>query len=381
MLISLPYVLLVFALGVLAYFHHYLDGDKELQQRLTGGAVALFLVFFGFRGFILSDWIVYYQYFYDCQWNEVFSYELAESKGFEPGFAILTMMCKTLFPDFHFYTFLLCAINTALLLRFFRNRTDNIPLSIMLYVVFEGLVISTNLMRNSIAIFLFLNAIDYLIDRKPLQYFSLCLLACTFHLSAFVYLPLYFFFHRNFSKWFFLVVFVVCNVIYLSHFSLFEIVASLIGLDESMTLKVRTYTELYSESSRISIGYLEKLMTGTLIFLYYDELKDFRKGNVVFINAVLAYLAFFFVLGEFEMLARRVSMLFVFGYWIIWSDLIRTFSFSNNRKLFGAFVFLYCLLRINGLTQLPDFEYDNVLTGIKSYNERYYLHNKTYDGP
>lgn len=379
-MISLPYILLVFCLGLLAYAYYYGE-EARTKQQIRYTAIGIFVVFFGFRGFILSDWIIYYQFFKECEWRDIYDYNFITSKGFEPGFTILTLFCKSIVDNFHFYTFILCIINTILLVRFFDKYSNNIPLALMLYVVFEGLGISTNLMRNSIAIFIFLNALEFINDRKPIPYFLLCILATTFHISSIIFFPLYFILHRSASKWGFLAIFLLSNIVFLSHFSFIEIVFGLLGIDDSVSMKVRAYTEIYDKSAQISIGYIERLMTGILVFLYYDELKKKREGNIIFINLILAYISTYLFLSEFEILAKRICTLFACGYWIIWADLINTFAITNNRRLFASFVFLYCIIRINNLTQLPDFEYDNLLTGIKSYNERLYIHNKTFDGP
>ena len=67
----------------------------------------------------------------------------------------------------------------------------------ILYLCFGGIIMSTNLMRNTIAIMIFINAIKYIDERKPIQFFLLCILAITFHLSALMYLPTYFFLHKE----------------------------------------------------------------------------------------------------------------------------------------------------------------------------------------
>ena len=60
--------------------------------------------------------------------------------------------------------------------------------------------------------------------------------------------------------------------------------------------------------------------------------------------------------------------------------MLKCFYYQNNRRLYAAFLGLYCVFRIAGSCYLPDFEYDNLLMGrIKSYNERLYIHNKTFE--
>jgi len=378
---TIPYVLLTLFFGGMAYALHITpEEDEDRKRYILVATVFVFLWFFGLRGYILSDWISYYPYFYYVEWSDVFG--LTQGKdGYEPGFAILTMLCKSIFNSYLFYSFVLSCINTWLLVRFMRRYTDNVPLTLMLYVVFEGIIISTNLMRNSIAIFIFLNAIPYLEQRKIVQYMSLTILAATFHVSALLYIPFYFVFHLRLNRWIYLAIFIVANIAFLKHISIVLTLAEFLGLDESMAEKVRVYTEVHDTGTKISIGYLERLMTGGLIVLYYNRLKEIRPSSAVFINATLAYLCFFFFFSEFAVVARRICTLFAFGYWVVWADLIKVFYFRNNRLLFCAFITLYAVMRQIGNCHYPDYDYDNVITGMKSYNERIYIHYKTFEEP
>ena len=99
------------------------------------------------------------------------------------------------------------------------------------------------------------------------------------------------------------------------------------------------------------------------------------------VNGLMAYFVMYFFLSEFSVMSKRFATLFAYGYWIIWIDLIQCFAIRNNRRLFKAFVFLYCILRMMGSANLPDFKYDNLLFGIKPYQERLYIHNKTFKEP
>lgn len=377
MMNALPYILLIFLLGVAAFLYDN-TADGTRKKNIVIVSVAVFFIFFGFRGFILSDWINYYPFFYSSSFYDIEDYQFGAPDSWEPGFTLLNLLCKAIFDDYFFFQFVCCLLDTALLLNFFRKRVSNIPFALMLYIVFEGLVLSTNLMRNSIAIFLFLNALPYLEKRQPLQYFGICLLAATFHTTALLFLPLYFLFKVPINKWVFLGIFVACNIVYICHVSIFLNLATMLGLDEQFAGRIKIYTDYFSKASTFSIGYLERLFTGALVFLYFDKLKEVRKENVVFINALILYFIVFFCFSEFQVLSRRFSYLFVFSYWILWIDLVKCFAIENNKKLFVGFVFVYCLLRIGGSTYLPDFKYENILFGSSSYQERLYMHNKTF---
>ncbi|MBR1448438.1 MAG: EpsG family protein [Prevotella sp.] len=348
--------------------------DTVYKNRATIVSVVVFYIFFAFRGYIFSDWTNYYPFFYECSIQDITNYKFGDV---EPGFTLLNLLCRSIFEDFHFFVFICTTINLFLLIRFLRNRVSNIPLALMLFFCFEGVMIMTNLMRNSISILLFLNAITYLVKRQPVQYYALCLLALLFHYSAFLYFFVYLFFHIRFSKWIYLAIFVGCNVIFIIHFSVFQLIISAIGFDTSVIEKLDIYTAEASKNTIFSIGYLERLATGLLIFCYYEKLQNMREENAVYINAILFYFAFFFLFSEFDIFSKRLALLFVFGYWILWYDLIKCFSIESNRFLFQLFIGCYCILKIAGINY-PDAEYDNVLWGIKSYEERLYLYNKNF---
>lgn len=374
---ALPYILLCTFLGAMAVWHYNTD-QPDTRNKISITCVLAFLIFFGFRGYVFDDWQTYYNVFRTAEWDRL---TLLPGKEWqtEVGFSVLLMLCKSVFNNFQFFVFVCALINTCLLVRFFSRRISNIPLGIMLYISMGGLVMSTNLMRNSIAILLFINALEYLEQRRPIPYFVICAVAFSFHLSAIFYIPLYFFLHRNVNKWIFLTIFIIGNAILLFHVSVLEPIINLIGggLDANMLNKAQDYANMEANGGfGISVGYLERLFTGILVFIYIDELKEKRAENVVFINSIMLYFLMIFMFSEFEELSKRMSNLFIFSYWIIWYDLIKTFNVKNNRRLFIIFIYIYCVLKIAGTARYVSADYDNVLTGAKSYQERLYIYNR-----
>lgn len=377
---SIPYTLLIVFLGTLALLIHQRRDDESLCRKLTLAGVATYFVFFAFRGFIFTDWLTYYVEFEQASLDLLVHYTPGESR--EPLFLILMLLTKAVFNDFHFFVFICTAINTWLLIAFFRRYSDNIFLCLMLYLVFEGFDISINLMRNSIAIFLFLNAIQYLESRKPLPYFGLCLAAIGFHFSAFVYLPLYFFFHIRMNRWVYLAILIVCNAVFVLHIPIFMKLISMVGIGGAfLENKIDAYAEL-SNRLGFGMGFIERFITGMLVFLYFDKLNAMRPTSKIFINALATYFVCSFMFSEFTEISKRLAMLFVFSYWIIWGDLIRCFAIPNNRRLFVAYLSIYCLLKTTVTITQPVNQYENLLFGkTKSYQERKYIFDRTFEEP
>lgn len=379
MIYTIPYVLLIVFYGVLALVYQQTTKDS-VKNNTIYLSLFTFIIFFGCRGFVCDDWQSYYPAFQKCSIEyvnyNVFKYNIKWS--FEPGFTLLMLLCKNIVNDFNFFVFICTCINTTLLYTFFKQRIPNCPLGFLLFISFGGFIMSTNLMRNSIAILIFINALKYLENRQFIPYFILCLLAVTFHISSICYIPMYFILHIRTNKWAYLAIFIVANIIFVLHIPIFLKIANLF-LGETggfLEMKVQSYTEGLNETKTLSIGYFERVMTGILIFCYYSKLQKIRKGNIIFINSFLLYILFAFLLSDFSEISLRMSNLFIFSYWIIWTDLIKCFYIKNNKYLYLAFISIYCVLKMIGTTNMITSQYDNIIFGAKSYEERLYIHNR-----
>lgn len=380
MIYAIPYIVLIIILGFMAILLYQRHEDEELCHKLIICGIAIYFIFFAFRGFINTDWLSYYYEFDKCSWDLLTNYEIGKSR--EPGFLIFMLICKTLVPSYQFFVFAQATLCTFLLYSFFRRYSSNILLSFVLMLVFEGFTINVNLMRNSISIYTFLNALPFLYSRKPTQYFAMCLLALSFHFSAIVYFPLYFILHRRLNKWVYLTIFVACIAVFILHIPILLKLLQLTGIGGAFVdMKVDAYTTM-STARGFGMGFIERLITGFLVFCYYEKLCDIRPENKMFINSLVAFFIANFMFSEFAETSKRFYILFIFAYWILWCDLIKCFYYSNNRYLFCTFIALYCLFKTATTLNSPIHEYDNLLFGgIKSYQERRYIFEKTFEEP
>lgn len=371
MIYAIPYILLVIFYGVLAICYHQAD-DERRRFHIKIGCIAMFIFFFGFRGFIFYDWTNYYQHFRALpDFATLFTMKKWE---WETGFTLLAVGCKTIIPDFQFFVFVCCVINTFLITRFFTRYTNNLPLAFVMFLSFNGIVLSTDLMRNSLSILLFINSIEYLQKRKPIPFFAINLLGFMFHSTALVFMTMYFFLHRKYNKWILLAIFVIANAIYLMHIPLLK---TMIGIIADMIMPstkywLDQYTKMDTSTGfGLSIGYLERLITFFLMFCYIDKLRNRRPEANIFINSVFLYLILFLMLSEFRTVSTRVSGLFCYGYWIVWIDFIKCFTLRNNRLLFLTFMAIYCVLKTYTGCNYALADYENTIFGANSFSERY----------
>lgn len=372
MINALPYILLVIFYGGFASYYAVVE-DNTKKTHINLICVVAFVLFFGFRGLIFYDWSNYYPEFNSLTNLSTLLNTNILKWQWEPGFMLLILACKTLTNSFQFSVFICCLLNTILLVRFLIRYTNNLPLGIMIFLSMNGITISTDLMRNSIAILIFLNAIPFLENRKLIPYMLLCLLASTFHISALAYIPLYFILHRKINKKVLLILFITANIIYLLQIPIFRNSIHLISgyLMPKTQLWIDTYMAMdSSKGSILSIGYIERLITGILLFCYIDKLRTIRPKNDIFINSLFLFLIIFLSFSEFRTISMRSSLIFSYGYWIIWIDLIKCFHYRKNRYLFITFLAVYSIFKTIGNCHSDIAQYYNVLFEQKSYNER-----------
>lgn len=369
---SFPYVILFILLGVCAFLYNN-DADEDRKNILTFVASLAFFFFFGFRGYVYTDWVGYTDLFRNVEWSDLFEFDITDEDLREPGFTLFCLIIKTLTGNYIFLNVASTAVYLLLLIRFCRQfGVQNIPFVLMLFLAMDGAVIALNLMRNSISIAIWLNALVYIRDKKPLPYFALCLLALTFHLSSIVFFPLYFVLNIKTNRWVFLGACLFFFLFFLTKQSVILNVVQLLGLEGALGGKAEAYTEVFVVPRVLNpSGAFEKLALIALVFIYYDEIAErFNGGGHIILNILLLYFFGYYFFGEFKTLSDRMSTLFVFAHWIVWIELFNLLIIEGNKRLLTGFLFTYCLYMTAMNLNEPIMEYDNVLLGAKSEAQR-----------
>ena len=178
---SLPYIFVLLVFAILSTIYAQRQENKEdalLCSCVTTGSIIVFFVFFSFRGYVYSDWLSYSESFKNAAWEDVFNITNEKSTAVihEPGFTALMCFCSLFSREYSFLVFVVTTIDTILFIRFLKRwHVDNIPFALMLFFTFEGVGLMFNALRNQLAIFIFMNALEYVEQKKPLKYFSICL--------------------------------------------------------------------------------------------------------------------------------------------------------------------------------------------------------------
>lgn len=386
---SIPYVVCMLAFLGLCFWEFRLLKNEQDVQIVRISTICLYLIFFGLRGFVLTDWYQYYAIFENLPtiWDGGLAgikddlvlemYETDENlgvSGMEPLFMYLTIALKSIVPNYFVWVFINTAFDLLILDGFIRRYSSYYSFSILLFFVFGGLIIQINLMRNIKALLLFLVSIRFIEERRFIPFLLLNLLGLGFHTTALFFFPLYFVLYREISvRWMWIILIIGLSLV------LFQVqyikpillkLADMIGGRLSVQIKIYFALDFYSQAYGLSLGFLERAFTYVVIIINYDKLIKQNRSNVIFINVFTIYFIVNSFFTEMFIIVDRVSMLFIFAYWILYAELILLVKDKVLKWFWFSLVIFYGALKLIVMNSNIFSKYDNLLFGIESYEER-----------
>ena len=201
-----PYLFLTFCIFFCCF---YIPNTYAIKKSVTAEATFIFLaayilLFFGLRGYVFTDWLNYYWHYAEVptDWHGFVAFVQNPIHSSEIGYYVFQFLCKQISPNFFFLQFVSFFVDFIILWAFYKElKPKNFLLCIICMITFKGLEIEINLFRNSKAICLFMYSLKYIYKEKSLKKYMICnLIGCLFHLSALLYLPLYFVLDKRVNK-------------------------------------------------------------------------------------------------------------------------------------------------------------------------------------
>ncbi|MCD1116498.1 EpsG family protein [Chryseobacterium turcicum] len=390
---SMPYVFLFFIFFLLFLWENKVKKSEGSITMIRYLCMLVFFVFFGFRGYVDTDFMVYYPVYETAP-------TLSDTKGvlnffsdmnedfllkIEPGFKLLVILVKSIFNDFFSLQIVSCLIDVLFLNYFFKKYSPQYVLGFIMFLIFSGLIIEINLLRNSKAMFLFIYSLQFIKDRNPIKYFIYNGIGLLFHSSAIFYFPLYFFLHKKFSPQLVWGAFILGNVLYLGQVKfitpMIVAIGSFFGGVYSLMAEGYSQNSLYSTGYGITMGYLEKFFTFILFYYSYNKIGELIKDEKIlniFFNLFFIFTVTYLFLSEYSILIDRMTTLFVMSYWIlypyIYVVLERVFKlvFTSILFLFGVYKMIYA-------NNIIIRKYENILWSKPTVTRAYYIINKHLD--
>lgn len=293
----------------------------------------LFLILNGILLVLISS--LRYDIGYDYRFYKTMFYEISKTPVLnykkELGFIILNKIIFLLGGNYTTFLFIVNSFMTFVVMRFIYKYSDNICISVFLYVTLQMFAHSMNLLRQSIAAVFFLIAFKYLIERKFLNYFLIIFAGSLFHISILILIPFYYLLAIDIKPKNIIFMFTVVLFIYISFDNIFYIVSKYI-------LKNYNHytTSIYWQPNSIKYLIFPTLyIISSLIFKKYSNQNDLK--TTILINSAF----YFFCISLFitkHFIIERFSIYFCFTSIILIPEII-----NKNRILTLAIIFI-CIM-------------------------------------
>lgn len=362
----LPYFFIAFILCVLYVMEQRAIRAKDTPTPFRVISLLIMIVFMGLRGFIFSDFIIYYADYTHYPTLQELSPVFMAKERYEEGFIVYMCLFRTLGIDYFTWVFISTLIDIIVLYMTFKRYCRSAILPFVFFMAFNGLIMEFNLMRNMKALDLFLISLPYLEKKKILPYILLNLAGSLFHTSALLYIPCYFLLTRKIPKWVLWTGVVVVNVIYIFNVPIFG------NIMNHPMFKNSTFGETYMhyleddrEEIKFTVHYFERIISIIIFILLYKRMSMQQKSNLIFLNALWIYYVSFTLCYEYVVLSERIPFLFVFGYWVLYPNLLGLkYKF---RKYVNIGIWLLLTLKMYSSFNQKAAIYSNIIFGIPNY--------------
>lgn len=194
------FILIIVLLTILAIKYEITEKESIIDK------IIIFIIIFlcAFKYQMGRDWYMY-QDFYENVIPKVTIYNILEISTFskyrfEIGYSLLNLISYKLGFSYEAFQGIIMSILIYRIFSFLKKQSENQYLSfIFLFMTVFFTYFFDPIIRQLIAITIFLNSIKYMEEKKTIKFFLYIILAAQFHKSAYILLPFYFISYFNFN--------------------------------------------------------------------------------------------------------------------------------------------------------------------------------------
>ncbi len=315
------YYLIVFLILSFLSFFELIVVNKKIELLLS--ILAFGCIFFtsAFKYETGVDWVAYTATFKDLTpVNHIFSRNSNVFNDLNFGYNLFSSVVKYFTGNIQVLFFLMASLSGIFIIKGLNIYNVNIPIAILLYYSMVFFVLDMSGVRQCLAVAIFFYSIKFVKNHQFLPYFFYILVATSFHWSAALLLPFYFFGNRKVSNKICIVYFLVsiCILVFKINW-VGNVILSIFPVLENDILIKKLFVYSTNSSFAIQRGLtpftIVNIVFYILIFAFAlskrDELEKSSKYFGIFFNVFLLQVFAFFCLSEFIDMAERLKLYFM----------------------------------------------------------------------
>ena len=215
------------------------------------------ILFAGLRYRIGGDTLLYMGMFEECPKLQDLKYFDFASAQYNPLWYILNGLSRSIYDDFFLFQLIHAFIVNVSFFHFFRKYCPRYYFTaILLYYIGYFCYFNMEVLRESLCVSVLLWATTFLLSRRWVPYYALCLIALLLHYSAAIMLlfPFLYIFKRPSCLW--EIVILVVVVVCMSVVNLPVLLLEMFGINEQLT----TLISVYMDDQRNIVGIISEFL-------------------------------------------------------------------------------------------------------------------------
>lgn len=356
------YYLIISVLSLFSLFKQVNHKTRNIKLLTIISFVFLVMVG-GFRYQVGADWESYERLFFSLvNWSDVI---VARE---EILFTTFMYSIKNLFNNYSVFVFILFVVSFSLKYNIIKCYSPDIFLSLMVYLYTLFLIYDINGLRQGLSIGIVLQGIPFILNRKLCNFLILIIIASLCHISALLFLPLYYLAKMQISNKILLLSFIpvmgvsfqVGNILQFS--SAFQ---NFLAIEKFVHYSVYT-TDVYKNSSDfiLNIALFQRLFIFALFMFYYKQIKIKDDLKLLLRNGYFISIIIFVMFSFSSEFSARLGFYYKSLELIIIPLIVSCPSKCCDRIILLSIFIIFCLVGTYRLLSLTDgnlLPYDNIL--------------------
>ena len=214
-------IYIIILLFLLAFAIQYDVNNYRVSNTLIFFWWLIFVLLAGLRYRVGGDTISYMIYYERIPVLKNLEFSKLMSDEYQPFWVILCSFCKSINKDFTFFQLVHAVITNTIIFYFIRKNTNYFFTGILFYFIFYYLYFNTEILREALAVCVFLLSLKYFFSEKWLLYYIFCFVAFMFHISAVIlfFLPLFNKLWTNRSYFIFFAILLILFILFKNYIS------------------------------------------------------------------------------------------------------------------------------------------------------------------
>lgn len=272
--------------------------------------------------------------------------------GYEIGYRLINSILR-IFTDHVEILYFLCNVFILFtLLKVFSKNSSNFFLLFLPYFTFMLITVQVGIIRQMMAITIFILSIQYIEKRELLKFLACTALAFCFHRTAIVLPIFYFVTYKEYSNLLLLSLLIVGLLIFLEiiPFHPVRIVEWINGhiKIEAVHAKLNYYiwqTKMLPIPAKFNRGIFENTsMFLLLLFIKYDlnKKKLYDKYINICLNLALIYILIYIYFFDISSFSYRLNYYLIIFKFFVLAKFIESLEIGNNRIIAKTILIIYC---------------------------------------